>query len=349
MTDGGTPPVTRTATPESVVTRDSDDGEMELLRVPISSTRQDREGDAFSETALEGMADQIRENQPLVFDDHGGGMFGPGYSARESIGALMDAEIEDADDGHKDLFAFVNPDGSHEEGSRMLAQVREENQPIKFSVGFGIHKIADDMDHDERPDRADEVPGRLFMETDLMETSRVGIPANPDASVTMAAKHPSQRGTPIMVASKDALRDALGTDAEDVETEERDTDTDETDDGDGDAETVKATCPECGADVPDGANYCPECGEELGDDDARGDDEDGDDDEDDEETESIGELREEIAELREAVKSGTGSPESADTDTTPDETDDADADDESTDDQSTESERDARPFTERRY
>jgi HK97 family phage prohead protease len=187
--DGGGGPVTkqRTATADSVVTREVDGEEQDMLRVPISSTRPDRENDEFDRDALEAMADQIRAENPMVFDNHGitgGFMDAIPYDARETIGAQMDAEVETAEDSESDLYALVNPDGTHPEGERMIKQVREEGQPIKFSVGFQI------QNSDEKTDDAGNEIGRIFTSADLMETSRVGIPANPDASVTqsMAAK-----------------------------------------------------------------------------------------------------------------------------------------------------------------
>ena len=175
---------------KDVVTREIDDEEREVLRVPISSTRADREGDAFSEQALRGMADQIREEQPLVFQNHGlaGNFFEAiPYDQAHTIGTHFDAEVVEADDGHHELFAFINPDHTHPEGERMLRQVRDEKQAIKFSVGFRILEEADDLPESERPERANEIPGRLFMRADLLEDSKVGIPANPDASVTAMA------------------------------------------------------------------------------------------------------------------------------------------------------------------
>jgi hypothetical protein len=188
MTDGGDPEtVTRTVEAKDVVTREVDGDEVEMLRVPISSTRPDREGDRFAKQALEGMADQIREEQPMVFDNHGlaGDFMGAiPYDSRETIGAQMDAEVEQADDGEYELYAMVNPDGTHPEGERMVKQVADEKQPIKFSVGFRV------LGYDEIQDDAGNEVGREFTEVDEMETSRVGIPANPDASTPqqMSAK-----------------------------------------------------------------------------------------------------------------------------------------------------------------
>lgn len=184
VTDGCRATVTKTARADAVVTREADGDEVEMLRVPISSTRPDRENDRFDKEALDGMADQVRSEQPHVFDNHGlagGWMDAIPYDSREVIGSQMDAEVVEADDGEHDLFAFVNPDGSHPEGERMLKQVRDEKQPIKFSVGFGI------LDSDPIEDEAGNEVGRVFQNADLMETSRVGIPANSDASVSMSA------------------------------------------------------------------------------------------------------------------------------------------------------------------
>lgn len=199
MTEATTPDRTvKTVRADGVVEREVDGESRELLRVPISSTRPDRENDEFSRDALEAMADQIRDEQPMVFDNHGlagGFMDAIPYDARETIGAQVDAEVEDAGDGEADLFAFVNPDGTHDEGERMLSQVRDEGQPIKFSVGFGI------KGYEEKEDDQGNTVGRVFTDVDHMETSRVGIPANPDASVSaaMSAKNNGTAGAGSML------------------------------------------------------------------------------------------------------------------------------------------------------
>lgn len=189
ITDGGTDIFEYPTKAAGVVTRDTDGGEQALIRVPISSTRSDRENDEFDKTALEDMASQIKDDQPMVFDNHGlagSWMDAIPYDSRETIGSQVDAEVETDDDGEHTLYAFVNPDGTHPEGERMLKQVQEEGQPIKFSVGFKVHN------YDEKTDDAGNEIGRIFTAADLMETSRVGIPANPDAS------------TPVEMSAKDA-------------------------------------------------------------------------------------------------------------------------------------------------
>lgn len=187
--------VHRTVTPDGVVRREVDGDEQDLLRVPISSTRPDREGDRFSKEALEGMEQQIRAENPMVFDNHGlagSWMDAIPYDSRETIGTQIDAELESAEDGEWDLYALVNPDGTHEEGERMLRQVRDEGQAIKFSVGFRV------LGYDAREEvEADyEGDGRVFTAADEMETSRVGIPANPDASVTQSMTAKGGGGLP---------------------------------------------------------------------------------------------------------------------------------------------------------
>lgn len=179
-------PKTKQTTVEAdgVVEREIRGEEREVLRVPISSTRTDREGDRFTRDALEDMADHVRETQPLVFDNHGlagSWMDAIPYDARETLGTQFDAEVTEADDGESELFALVNPDHTHEEGTRMLKQVRDEAQAVKFSVGFRI------LEEDAIEDDAGNQVGREFVSADLMETSRVGIPTNPDASVATAA------------------------------------------------------------------------------------------------------------------------------------------------------------------
>ena len=180
-------PTTKTTTvkADGVTTAEIDGEERDVLRVPISSTRSDREHDRFARDALEDMAEQIRSEQPHVFDNHGlAGDFMSAipYDSRETIGTQFDAEVEEAEDGEAELYALVNPDGTHPEGERMLKQVRDEKQAIKFSVGFGI------LGYDDRAEVEEdfEGDGRVFTAADLMETSRVGIPANPDASLATA-------------------------------------------------------------------------------------------------------------------------------------------------------------------
>lgn len=355
MTDGGTeqPRVTRTVQADATVTRDVDGDEVEMLRVPISSTRSDREGDRFTKEALEDMADQIRGQQPHVFDNHGlagGFMEAIPYDSREVIGSQMDADVEEADDGEHDLYAYVNPDGSHPEGERMLKQVRDEKQPIKFSVGFGI------LNADSITDDAGNEIGREFTQADLMETSRVGIPANPDASVTasVTSKDGGSQMPPgyaMLAQMMGGTMEASGTmpaaaksgqpgvtdsesEGDDVEslrqevTDLRETVEELTERLDDSTPATKDAC-EVDTDCPEG-EVCleGECVPE---------DEVGDDDEE-ESSANLEELREQVSKLESKLDDeGLGDPESKDTTTTdpdptkeqtPDETNENDDEDE---------------------
>ena len=379
MCDGGTETVKRFVEAKEVVTREVDGDDVEMLRVPISSTRSDREGDRFAKAGLEGMAEQIREEQPMVFDNHGlagNWMEAIPYDSRETIGAQMDADVEQADDGEYELYAYINPDGTHPEGERMLEQVAEEDQPLKYSVGFRV------LAYDEIQDDAGNEIGREFTEADLMETSRVGIPANSDASATQdmsAAKNvtdlPGFKNHPLfraLMADDEAGGGAVSKtpDADAAKVEggcESDEDCPDGEvcvegecipedelDADGDGEDKQETCPQCGEEVPGDANYCPNCGEELGD--------PGDDGDDDEESESaekpehvremeaeIEDLRSEIREYREAAATERGDPETGDTSMTDtaSEYDDEDTDTESTEPENTAEGDAGKPLTER--
>lgn len=187
MTEQLTKTVTRTAS--TVETREiKEDEEVEVLVVPISSTRTDREDDDFSADGLQSMRRQIREEQPLVFLNHGFTDFSkPLYDARDAVGTQVDAEIvemekPDAED-EQVLNSYILPDTTHPEGERMLERARA-GQALKFSVGFRVL----DFETDDEDEESDEPPARTFHDVDLMETSMVGIPAQPDASVTAAAK-----------------------------------------------------------------------------------------------------------------------------------------------------------------
>lgn len=181
--DVTTKSVTKAA--DSIATREVRGEERDLIKVPISSTAQDRDGDQFATDALEGMADQIRSQKPNVFLNHGFTEFHkPLYDTREKIGALIDAEVDRGKDGEEEdavLNGFILPDTTHEEGERTLEQIKN-GQPEKFSVGFRVkdaEPLNPEAENDER---------RKFIDVDLMETSKVGIPSNPEASASVAAK-----------------------------------------------------------------------------------------------------------------------------------------------------------------
>ncbi|WP_273835140.1 hypothetical protein [Halococcus sp. PRR34] len=149
------------------------DDDTEYLKLPISSTGRDRDGDSFSERGLRDLRDQIRETPRPVFGNHGigdGGLFAPRYDWKDIIGGQDDAEIEeDADADEKTLYSYVKPNPENEGGDRLRAYVKA-GMPVGLSIGFRP------LDFESNDD--DE---KTFHETDLMETSAVGIQSNQES------------------------------------------------------------------------------------------------------------------------------------------------------------------------
>jgi len=136
-----------------------------LIRVPISSTSVDRDGDEFSRDGLESMLAALKTGKIPYFLDHGYTDMGVrNYGALDMIGAWLDGEVE----GNV-LYgtAFIEPGNWRGEE---LARKLEMGMPIGHSVGFGHIKGRD------RPGG-----GLIFDEVSLWEVSAVGIPSNPDA------------------------------------------------------------------------------------------------------------------------------------------------------------------------
>jgi hypothetical protein len=150
-------------------TGEDDDGE--YLRVPISSTNADRDGDRFSEDGLKDLRDQIRETSKPVFENHGigeGGLLGVRYDWKGIIGSQDDAEI--AEDGDaKTLYSFIKTNDESEEG-QLFRDYVEAGMPVGLSIGFRP------LDYESNDD--DE---NVFHETDLLETSAVGIQSNQES------------------------------------------------------------------------------------------------------------------------------------------------------------------------
>jgi len=139
--------------------------EVTLIRVPISSTAEDRDGDEFSPAGLESMATALQTGKVPLYLDHGYLPSGARlYGALDMLGAWIDGEIEG-----ETLYgtAFLEPENwmAYE-----LARKVEAGLPMGFSVGFGIIKS-----------RGKDNGGLIFDEVSLWEVSAVGIPSNPDA------------------------------------------------------------------------------------------------------------------------------------------------------------------------
>ena len=139
--------------------------EVTLIRVPISSTTEDRDGDEFSLAGLESMLAGLKSGKVPLYLDHGFRESGARlYGALDMLGAWIDGEIEG-----NTLYgtAFLDPDNWY---AMELARKIEAGLPVGFSVGFGITKS-----------RSKDNGGLIFDEVSLWEVSAVGIPSNPDA------------------------------------------------------------------------------------------------------------------------------------------------------------------------
>jgi len=139
--------------------------EVTLIRVPISSTTEDRDGDEFSLAGLESMLAGLKSGKVPLYLDHGFRESGARlYGALDMLGAWVDGEIEGST-----LYgtAFLDPDNWLADE---LARKIEAGLPVGFSVGFGITKS-----------RNKDNGGLIFDEVSLWEVSAVGIPSNPDA------------------------------------------------------------------------------------------------------------------------------------------------------------------------
>ena len=139
--------------------------EVTLIRVPISSTTEDRDGDEFSSAGLESMLAGLKSGKVPLYLDHGYKESGARlYGALDMLGAWIDGEIEG---GVLYGTAFLEPDNWP---AMELARKIEAGLPMGFSVGFGTIKS-----------RGKDNGGLIFDEVSLWEVSAVGIPSNPDA------------------------------------------------------------------------------------------------------------------------------------------------------------------------
>jgi hypothetical protein len=162
----------------------------ELLRVPISSTAQDRDGDEFSEEGLQRQLEQLKSGTVKMFPNHGEV---PGYAMpypfQHIMGQWVDGEIEDGT-----LYGFSRLREGNDDAEE-LRDLVEQNMPVGFSVGFGVPEDSDATEETET--------GRLFNDNDLMEASPVGVESNPEAVIgAQVAKAVSESTDKEAVVSK---------------------------------------------------------------------------------------------------------------------------------------------------
>jgi len=156
-------------------------GERELfeIRMPITSTGEARDGDAFSRDRLDGFREQIEAGGIGVFLDHGRNEgTGSRYSALGKLGRIANPSIETRD-GTAELdvdMRFPLPGAVPESAPTLreaLATIRTQAEagiPLTSSVGWA-------EDTGER-----DVPG----DADLLEVSIVGIPSDPRTTTASA-------------------------------------------------------------------------------------------------------------------------------------------------------------------
>ncbi|ADD05222.1 uncharacterized protein Nmag_1646 [Natrialba magadii ATCC 43099] len=145
---------------------DEEGEDRKQVRMPVSSTAEDRDGDEFSREGLEDMKDQIDSGRVPMFLDHGRGAEGPYYGTLGIVGRWDSAEIE-TEGGIDVLYATGTP--ATTEPAEKMVQLLEDDMPVGSSVGFRILEY--ERDEDESKYR--------FHGVDLLEISQVGIPSNP--------------------------------------------------------------------------------------------------------------------------------------------------------------------------
>jgi HK97 family phage prohead protease len=161
---------------ETVERDDGDDVEVDMIRVPVSSTGTDRDGDQFSREGLEDMVEQLQSGEVPLFPNHGLDEQGfPTYRFEDQMGGWKDGEIED-DTAYG--VAALSPEDDR--AQTLKRQIENGVVPVSFSVGF-MPLTSEPRTNDEG-----EQVGRTFHEHDLFEISTVGIPSNDDATVATA-------------------------------------------------------------------------------------------------------------------------------------------------------------------
>lgn len=155
-----------------VWTEKADGDEQYYIRVPVSSTSEDRDGDNFSRQGIEDLRAQFESGTVSLFPDHGASEDKHArYPWKDIMGRWEAAEIED-----ETVYATARLNRENEDAD-VLRRYLEEDMAVGFSVGFRA------VDYD-----GDMQEGYTFHDTDLVETSSVGIPSNPDGVAAMSAE-----------------------------------------------------------------------------------------------------------------------------------------------------------------
>ena len=246
---------------------EKDDGEEHhYARVPVSSTSEDRDGDEFSEDGLADLKSQFDGDALNLFPDHGASEDKHSrYPWKDIMGLWESAEIDGGT-----LYATVRFNRQNEDAD-LLRRYLDEGMAVGFSVGF-------------RPKEYDGSweEGYVFHEVDLVETSSVGIPSNPDGVAAMSATDDAWRKE-LDAGDGDDAADTTD-DADDMsntDTESEKSDTDSTDDEPTELEELRALVREQSENVQTLSDDVEDLRDSV-DDLSKSDDEDDDEDDDDE-------------------------------------------------------------------
>lgn len=160
-------------------TEEKDGTEITFIEVPVSSTSLDRDGDAFSEEGLSDLKAQLDSGSVGMWLDHGLSPETnfPDYRVLEQIGGWKRGEIEENGGDDLELKGVGALRPSSDDAAELETMLDEGIAPVGFSVGFII----------ESENEREDIPGKEFEQTDLLEISAVGIPSNPDAMVSDSA------------------------------------------------------------------------------------------------------------------------------------------------------------------
>lgn len=152
---------------------DADDGDgLFRIRMPVSSTLEARDGEAFSRDRLEGWVRQIESGDVGVFLDHGrSDVGGSRYSALGKLGYWADPAVEDRDAGAELVADAVLMDPAELDAD--LGDLRAALETLRAQASAGI-PLASSVGWSEETGGRD-VPG----DSDLLEISIVGIPSDP--------------------------------------------------------------------------------------------------------------------------------------------------------------------------
>ena len=199
-------------------------GDQPEITVPISSTTPHRSHGKMTEQALESMREQLKSETVGLWDDHGIDEMGfPEYRRQDMYGWWVDGHLEDGT-----LFATARLRDGDTRTADLIDQL-DQGMPIGFSVGY----IALD---DEMVDNSEGEQGtgeqRHILDVDLLETSPVGIPDNPDAVAEALATDYTTRLREVLQTNMSSTQTTT-TDEQDEQHEaaagDTDTDTDDTD------------------------------------------------------------------------------------------------------------------------